>query len=147
MKRRTLVPVLALVLACLALPSCVTGGNGNGDDNNEPKPNFVKDTCSGCPAENALANGFRFISYVKNIGGAGKIGMSIASSKGSASKEFTVTANTSYTFSADVPAQAKASAEFTYSAKFPGDAGYTDTRTKKGYDCTGAPANLQMNPR
>ena len=94
-----------------------------------------------------LSNGFRFISYVKNIGGSGKIGMSISSTKGAAAKEFTVTANTSYVFSADVPAEAKSSASFTYSAKFPGSAGYTDSRTKNGYDCTGAPSNLQLNPR
>ena len=67
-----------------------------------------------------LTNGFRFISYVKNIGGSGKIGMNISSTKGTAAKEFTVTANTSYVFSADVPAVAKSTASFTYLAKFPG---------------------------
>jgi hypothetical protein len=73
--------------------------------------------------------------------------MTISTSKGSATKEFNVTANTSYVFSCDVPAEAKSSAGFTYIAKFPGKAGYTDARTKAGYDCTGAPTNMQMEQR
>ncbi len=136
-----------LAVACLASFSCVTGGGDNDDDDDAEKPNFVQEACSGCTQESVLTNGFRFFSYVKNIGGSGKIGMSISSTKGTAAKEFTVTANTSYVFSADVPAQAKSSASFTYMAKFPGIAGYTDSRTKNGFDCTGAPANLQLNPR
>ena len=139
---------LAMLLAVTILggSSCdKNGGNGNGDDSD--LPNFVQENCAGCAQESVLANGFRFISYVKNIGGSGKIGMTISNSKGNATKEFSVTANTSYVFSADVPAQAQSSASFTYMAKFPGKAGYTDSRTKNGYDCTGAPANLQLNPR
>ncbi len=139
---------LAMILAVTILggSSCnKNGDNGNGDD--ADLPSFVQETCPGCAQESVLANGFRFFSYVKNIGGSGKIGMSISSSKGTATKEFTVTANTSYVFSADVPAEAKSSASFTYSAKFPGSAGYTDSRTKNGFDCTGAPASLQLNPR
>ena len=138
--------VMVLAVAILGASTCSKNNeNGNGDD--ADLPNFVQETCSGCAQESVLTNGFRFFSYVKNIGGSGKIGMSISSTKGSASKEFTVTANTSYVFSADVPAQAKSSASFTYMAKFPGKAGYTDSRTKNGYDCTGAPANLQLNKR
>ena len=73
--------------------------------------------------------------------------MTISTSKGSATKEFTVSANTVYQFSCDVPAEAKASASFTYIVKFPGKAGYTDARTKLGYDCTGAPGNLQLQQK
>jgi len=146
MKSKHLWLILVLAVTLLGPVSCKTSSeNGDGDDSE--KPNFVQDTCAGCPVESVLSTGFRFISYVKNIGGAGKISMTIGSSKGNASKEFTVAANTSYTFSADVPAQAKATASFTYSAKFPGSAGYTDVRTKNGYDCTGAPNNLQLNAR
>jgi len=139
---------LAMVLAATILggSSCAkNNGNGNGDDSADP--NFIQETCSGCAQESVLANGFRFFTYVKNIGGSGKIGMTISSSKGSATKEFAVTANTSYVFSADVPAQAKSSASFTYMVKFPGKAGYTDSRTKNGYDCTGAPSNIELNKR
>lgn len=138
--------VMVLAVAILGASTCSKNNDdGNGDD--ADLPNFVQEACSGCTQENVLTNGFRFISYVKNIGGSGKIGMSISSTKGNAAKEFTVTANTSYVFSADVPAVAKSSASFTYLAKFPGKAGYTDSRTKNGYDCTGAPANLQLNKR
>ncbi len=138
--------VMVLAVTILGASTCSKNkDNGNGDD--ADLPNFVKETCSGCPPETVLSNGFRFFSYVKNIGGTGKIGMTISSTKGSATKEFSVTANTSYVFSADVPAQAKSSASFTYMAKFPGRAGYTDSRTKNGYDCTGAPSNLQLNTR
>ncbi len=138
--------VMFLAIAILGASTCAKNDdNGGGDD--ADLPNFVQETCAGCVQESVLASGFRFFSYVKNIGGSGKIGMSISSTKGSASKEFTVTANTSYVFSADVPAQTKSSASFTYMAKFPGKAGYTDSRTKNGFDCTGAPANLQLNKR
>jgi hypothetical protein len=138
--------VMFLALAILGASTCSkNNGNNGGDDADDP--NFVQETCAGCVQESVITNGFRFFSYVKNIGGSGKIGMTISSSKGSASKEFTVTANTSYVFSADVPAQAKGSASFTYMVKFPGSAGYTDSRTKNGFDCTGAPTNLQLNKR
>ena len=150
MKTKRLWRVLGVVVAVALLGSvsCKTGGGGDGGGgDDEDNPSFVQETCSGCTQENTLSNGFRFFSYVKNIGGAGKIGMTISSSKGSATQQFTVAANTSYTFSADVPAQAKASASFTYAVKFPGPAGYTDTRTKNGYDCTGAPGNLKLQQR
>jgi hypothetical protein len=138
--------VMFLAIAILGASTCAKNDdNGGGDD--ADLPNFIQETCSGCAQESVLANGFRFVSYVKNIGGSGKIGMTISSSKGNATKEFTVTANTSYVFSADVPAQAMSSASFTYMAKFPGTAGYTDSRTKNGFDCTGAPSNLQLNSR
>ena len=145
-KRLWLALGLAVAVALLGSLSCKTGGgdDGGGDEDN---PSFVQETCSGCTQESTLSNGFRFFSYVKNIGGAGKIGMTISSSKGTATQQFTVAANTSYTFSADVPAQAKASASFTYAVKFPGAAGYTDTRTKNGWDCTGAPNNLKLQQR
>jgi hypothetical protein len=138
--------VMFLAIAILGASTCAKNDdNGGGDD--ADLPNFVQETCSGCTQETELTDSFRFFSYVKNIGGSGKIGMSISSTKGTAAQEFTVTANTSYVFSADVPAQAQSSASFTYMAKFPGKAGYTDSRTKNGFDCTGAPANLQLNPR
>lgn len=138
--------VMFLAIAILGASTCSKNDDNNGGDDAD-LPNFVQETCSGCTQESVLADGFRFFSYVKNIGGSGKIGMSISSTKGTAAKEFTVTANTSYVFSADVPAQAKSSSSFTYMAKFPGKAGYTDSRTKNGYDCTGAPSNLQLNKR
>ncbi len=140
--------VMVLAVAILGASTCSKNNdNDNGDGDDADLPNFVQEACPGCTQESVLANGFRFFSYEKKIGGSGKIGMSISSTKGTAAKEFTVTANTSYVFSADVPAQAKSSASFTYMAKFPGSAGYTNTRTKNGYDCTGAPANLQLNSR
>jgi len=137
--------VMVLAAAILSAGTCVKKSDDNGND--ADLPNFIHESCPGCPQETVLANGIRFISYVKNIGGSGKIGMTISNSKGSATKEFSVTANTSYVFSADVPAQAKSSASFTYLAKFPGQAGYIDSRTKDGYDCTGAPANLVFSER
>lgn len=146
MKSMRIFLVMVLAIAILGASTCAkNNGNDGGDD--ADLPNFIQDSCPGCPQETVLSNGFRFISYVKNIGGTGKIGMTISNSKGSATKEYSVTANTSYVFSADVPAQAKSSASFTYMAKFPGKAGYTDSRTKNGYDCTGAPSNMVLNKR
>ena len=58
-----------------------------------------------------------------------------------------MTANTSYIFRATVTVQAKSTASFTYQAKFPGTAGYTDTHPINGYDFTGGPSDLQLNPR
>lgn len=147
MKTMRIFLVALLALGVLSTSSCMGGKDDN--DNGDPteEPNFVESACAGCTRETVLANGFRFISYVKNIGGSGKIGMTISTSKGSATKEFTVSANTVYQFSCDVPAEAKASASFTYIVKFPGKAGYTDARTKLGYDCTGAPGNLQLQQK
>lgn len=146
MKSMRIFLVMVLAIALLGASTCAKNSDDNGGDDADD-PNFIQESCPGCPQETALANGFRFFSYVKNIGGSGKIGMTISNSKGNATKEFSVTANTSYVFSADVPAQAKSSSSFTYMAKFPGKAGYTDSRTKNGYDCTGAPANMVMNKR
>ena len=138
--------VMVLAIAILGASTCAKNNDNNGG-NDADNPSFIQETCPGCTQETVLATGFRFFSYVKNIGGTGKIGMTISSSKGNATKEFAVTANTSYVFSADVPAQAKSSASFTYMVKFPGPAGYTDSRTKNGYDCTGAPTNVVLNKR
>lgn len=146
MKSLRIFLVMVLAIALLGASTCAKNDDNNGG-NDADAPNFIRESCSGCPQETVLSNGFRFFSYVKNIGGTGKIGMTISSSKGSATKEFSVTANTSYVFSADVPAQVKSSASFTYMAKFPGTAGYTDSRTKNGYDCTGAPSNMELNKR
>ena len=146
MKSMRIFLVMVLAIGLLGASTCAKKNNDD-DGNDADLPNFIQESCPGCPQETVLASGFRFISYVKNIGGSGKIGMSISNSKGSATKEFSVAANTSYVFSADVPAQAKSSASFTYMAKFPGAAGYTDSRTKNGFDCTGAPTNLQLTAR
>ena len=137
---------MVLAITLLGASTCAKNDDNNGGDDAD-HPNFVQEYLPGCPQETVLANGFRFFSYVKNIGGTGKIGMTISSSKGSATKEFTVTANTSYVFSTDVPAQALSSASFTYYGEIPGKAGYTDSRTKNGYDCTGAPSNMELNKR
>lgn len=139
--------VVVLALGILNTSSCLGKGDDDDNGNDSEDPNFVQSACAGCPQEEALANGFRFFSYVKNVGGSGKIGMTISNSKGSATKEFNVVANTTYVFSADVPAVAKSSASFTYIVRFPGKAGYTDTRTKAGFDCTGAPTNLRLEER
>ncbi len=147
MKTMRLFWVAVLALCVLSAFSCLGGGDDDNNGNDSEDPNFIESACAGCPLEEVLANGFRFFSYVKNIGGSGKIGMTISTSKGSATKEFNVSANTSYVFSCDVPAEAKSSAGFTYIAKFPGKAGYTDARTKAGYDCTGAPTNMQLETR
>ncbi len=55
-----------------------------------------------------------------------------------------MTAGTSYVFQATVPCVKQSNATFTYSAKFPGTAGYTDTRTEPGYHHTGAPFGMQF---
>ncbi len=147
MKTMRIFLVALLALGILGASTCMENKGDDDDNNNTEEPNFVESACVGCTLETALANGFRFFSYVKNIGGGGKIGMTITTSKGSATKEFTVTANTTYVFSCDVPAEAKSGAAFTYIVKFPGKAGYTDARTKAGYDCTGAPSNMQMQQK
>lgn len=151
MKSLRILLVMVLAVTLLGASTCFKkSDNGNGDDSD--LPNFVKDACSGCVADEQIKSGgavtgYRFYSYVKNIGGSGTIGMSISAGPGSATKEFSVTANTSYVFTATVTVKAKSSASFTYLAKFPGEAGYTDTHTVNGFDCTGGPSNLQLNPR
>ena len=150
MKFKHLLMVLALLMLGLITVSCVTAGgdDDSGGDTTNP-PNFVADTCSGCPAEEYIGSvtGIRFFSYVKNNGGDGVISMTIGAGSGSATQQFTVSAGTSYIFQASVPVEASATSSFTYQALFPGTAGYTDTHTISGYRTTGAPFNLQMNPK
>jgi len=151
-KRLGTVLLAVLAVACLASISCVSNGETGDDNDDANKPNFVQETCPGCVRDEQVTasgkvTGYRFYSYVKNIGGAGKIGMTIGVGSSSASQEFTVTAGTSYTFRASVTVQAKSTAQFTYQAKFPGTAGYTDTHPINGYDFTGGPSDLQLNPR
>jgi hypothetical protein len=151
MKSMRICLVLVLAIALLQASSCFKKGeNGDGDDSE--KPNFIQDTCSGCPnQENIPASGsvtgMRFYSYVKNIGGSGKIGMSIGAGNGNASKEFDVTAGTRYVFHCTVSVEKSDTITFSYSAKFPGTPGYTDTRTIPGYHVTGGPSDLQLDPR
>ncbi|MBU4404089.1 MAG: hypothetical protein L6428_12585 [Candidatus Aminicenantes bacterium] len=139
---------IVLVMVCLASFSCVTSSET--DDNNDSNPpNFVSDPCAGCKAEENIGNvtGIRFFSYVKNTGGSGKISMTIGAGDKNASKEFNVTAGTSYVFQASVPVEKSSTTTFTYQAKFPGSSGYTDTHAVSGYHVTGAPFDLQMNPK
>ncbi|TFG80191.1 MAG: hypothetical protein E4H23_03345 [Chrysiogenales bacterium] len=139
---------IVLVMVCLTSFSCVTSSET--DDNNDSNPpNFVKDACSGCTSEENIGNvtGIRFFSYVKNNGGSGKISMTIGAGDKSATKQFDVTAGTRYVFHASVPVEKSSTATFTYSAKFPGSPGYTDTHTISGYHHMGAPFDLQMNPK
>lgn len=144
--------VLAMALACLASFSCVTNSDGNDGNDDSKTPNFVKDSGSGGPAfeeikAGGIVTGIRFFSYVKNSGGDGKIGMTIGAAGQSATKEFSVKAGTSYIFRASVPAKAASTKSFAYSAKFPGTPGYTDSQTMNGFDCMGAPFDLQLNAK
>jgi len=149
MKCKQLFFVSVLFMASLIAISCVTSG-GDGDDNDviDP-PSFTSDTCGGCPVQENIGSvtGIRFFSYVKNIGGSGKISMTIGSGTNTATQQFDVTAGTSYAFQASVPVEASATSSFTYQALFPGPTGYTDSRAINGFRVTGAPFNLQMNPR
>jgi hypothetical protein len=149
MKNKLLVLALILGLACLVSFSCVTSGEADEDNKDTANPNFVKETCSGCTQEENIGNvtGIRFYSYVKNNGGSGRISMTIASGSNSATKQFDVTAGASYVFRATVPVEKSSTTTFTYSAKFPGSPGYTDTRTKTGYHVTGAPFDMQLNAK
>jgi len=150
MKSKHLWLVLVLAIAFLGASTCFKKSDNGTDDADDP--NFVQETCSGCVTDEQIKSGstvtgYRFYSYVKNSGGTGKIGMTISAGSGSASKEFAVIAGTSYVFTATVTVQAKSSASFTYMAKFPGTAGYTDTHSVSGYTCTGAPYDLQLNAK
>jgi hypothetical protein len=147
MKGKHLGMAAVLALACLVSLTCVTSGETDGNNNDQKKPSFIKDTCSGCIQQENIGNvtGIRFYSYVKNTGGSGKISMTIASGNNSATKQFDVTAGTSYVFQASVPVEKSSTTTFTYSAQFPGSPGYTDTRSVTGYHVTGAPFDLQMN--
>lgn len=143
--------VMVLAVSLLLASSCgKSGENGGGDDSDNP--NFIQETCSGCMRDepfitNGKITGYRFYSYVKNIGATGRIGMSIGVGSSTASKEFAVTAGTSYVFTSTVTVEEKSTASFTYLANFPGTPGYTDTHAINGYDCTGGPSDLQLNPR
>ena len=143
--------VMVLAVPLLLASSCGKSGedgNGDGSDN----PNFIQETCSGCMKDEPLisdgkVSGYRFYSYVKNIGATGTIGMSIGVGSSTASKQFAVTAGTSYVFTATVTVEEMSTTSFTYLANFPGDAGYTDSHTINGYHCTGGPSDMQLNPR
>ena len=152
MKSKRLWLVLVLAVALLAPGACKNLGSPDGDGDDEDDPSFVQETCTGCMRDEqitsgGLVTGYRFYSYVKNIGGTGKIGMTIGVGSSTASKEFNVTAGKSYTFRAMVTVQQKATASFTYMAKFPGKAGYTDSHAISGYDFTGGPSNLEFIER
>jgi len=148
MKSKQLFFVGMVLLASLATCSCKIGGS-NGDDDEINPPNFVNDPCAGCPAEEYIGGvtGIRFFSYIKNNGGDGDITMTIASSSGSTSQQFSVKAGTSYIFQASVPVAASGSSSFTYQAQFPGTPGYTDTHAISGFRTSGSPFDLQMNPK
>jgi hypothetical protein len=149
MKSKHLFLSLVLLMASLIAISCKTSGEPGDDNDNTKTPNFVKEACAGCKAEENIGNvtGIRFFSYIKNTGGSGKISMTIDSGNGNATREFNVTAGTSYVFQASVPVEKSSTSSFTYSAKFPGSPGFTDTHKVTGYHVTGAPFDLQMNPK
>jgi len=148
-KRLGMVLVLVVAIVCLASFSCVKGG-GEGDDDDSKTPNFVQETAWDLTVQytpsNSNATSITYYSYVKNIGGSGKISMTISSGD-SATKEFNVTAGTRYVFQATVPVVKSSTTTFYYSAKFPGTPGYTDNRTEEGYHHTGAPSNMQLTPK
>jgi hypothetical protein len=150
MKTKHLFLAAMLLMATLIAISCKVGGGDDGDGDIINPPNFVSDPCGGCPKEENIGSvtGIRFFSYVKNNGGAGIISMTINPGNGSTTQEFNVTAGTSYVFQASVPVEVNAASSFTYSAKFPGSPGYTDTHEdKNGFHVTGAPFDLQLNPK
>jgi hypothetical protein len=151
MKSKHIWLIMLLAFALLRASSCFKkDDNGDGDDSKDP--DFIQETCSGCLRDEQIktdgkVTGYRFYSYVKNIGGSGKIGMTISTKSGTATNQFDVVAGTSYTFRATVTVQEMSTASFTYLAKFPGTAGYTDSHPISGYDCTGNPKDLQLTPR
>ena len=139
---------LVLLMVSLIAMSCKTGGeNGENDETNPP--NFVSDPCPGCKAEENIGSvtAIRFFSYVKNNGGTGVISMTIDAGNGSATQQFNVTAGTSYIFQASVPVEVSSTTSFTYLAQFQGSPGFTDSHNKSGFHVTGAPFDLQMNPK
>lgn len=148
-KRLGRVLVLAMAVTCLASFSCAKGG-GDGDDDNSKTPNFVADTVTGpirqCSPADPNATSITYYSYVKNIGGSGKISMTISSGD-EATAQYDVTTGTSYVFQATVPCVKQSNATFFYSARFPGTPGYTDQRSEPHYHHTGAPKNMQLTPK
>jgi hypothetical protein len=150
-KRLGMVLVWALAMACLASFSCVKGGtDGDGNDDSQ-KPNFVADTVTGSQTlytpSAANATSITYYSYVKNIGGTGKISMTIGATGNTATAQYDVTAGTSYVFQATVTVVKQSNTTYTYSVQFPGTPGYLDTRTETGYHHTGAPQNLLLTPK
>lgn len=152
MKRKHVWLALILAVALLGGSTCLEksddGGGGGGADD----PNFIQEGCPGCVTDEQLSSGgavsgYRFYSYVKNIGGTGKISMTISAGSNSATSVFDVTAGTSYVFTASVSVEASGTSSFTYMARFPGTAGYTDSHTVNGYRVTGGPANLTLTQR
>jgi hypothetical protein len=141
--------LLVLLMTCLIASTCANSNDDPNDPDPNNPPNFVADACAGCPAQENIGNvtGITFFSYVKNIGGAGKISMTIGVGGDNATQQFNVTAGTSYVFKASVNVEKSATTTFTYSAKFPGTANYTDAHTVNGYHHVGAPYNLQMTSK
>jgi hypothetical protein len=149
MKFKRLFFTLVLLMAGLIAISCVStsGDNGDGDETNPP--NFVSDPCGGCKTQENIGSvtGIRFFSYVKNDGGDGTISMTIGAGNNSTTQQFNVKAGTSYVFQASVPVEASSTTSFTYVAQFPGTPGYADSHDVSGFHVTGAPFDLQMNPK
>lgn len=149
-KHLGMVLLLAMAIVCLASFSCVTGG-GEGDDEDAKIPDFVQDTATGLTVQyipsSSNATSITYFSYVKNIGGKGKISMTLGATGNTATAQFDVTAGTNYVFQATVPVEKSATFSYTYLAKFPGTPGYTDTRSEPGYHHTGAPQNMQLTPK
>ena len=150
MRFKNLFLLLVLIMACLTASICNTSTeNPNEPDSNNP-PNFIADACGGCPAQENIGNvtGIRFYCYVKNIGGAGKIIITIiagTSGADNATQKFDVTAGTSYIFKVAVDVTRAASTDrCIIKIKFPGTAGYTDNRVITGYHHSGAPYDLQL---
>ena len=141
--------LLVLLMTCLIASTCVNSNDDPNDPDPNNPPNFVADACAGCPTQENIGSvtGITFFSYVKNIGGAGKISMTIGTTGNTTTQQFDVTTGTSYVFQASVHVEKLTTATFVYSAKFPGTSGYTDTRTVTGYHHTGAPFDLRMTPK
>jgi hypothetical protein len=150
-KHLSLVLVLVVAIACLASFSCVKGGGDDNNNDDSAKPNFVADTVTGsirqCTPADPNATSITYYSYVKNIGGKGKISMTLGATGNTATAQFDVTAGTRYVFQATVSCVKQSNTTFTYSAQFPGTPGYLDTRTEPGYHHTGAPHDIQLNPK
>lgn len=106
--------LLAIVL--LGLVSIIgTGGGGGGGDGGDSGPNIVSDTCSillasgGCLSNvynysNGLITGVTSYVYVKNIGGAGMIDITVSAGGYTEIKQFAVEADTRYELQSIIPA-------------------------------------------
>ncbi len=92
--------VMVLAVAILGASSCAKNGDDGNDGDDSDLPNFVQETCSGCAQEKRRsANGFRFYQLREEHRRQRQDRHDDQQQQGSASKEFTVTANTSYVFS------------------------------------------------